>query len=797
MAEIIDAGSGGSLDINPGLTGPTIKSEIEGINDAKENLAQQLINKFGVQGQDILDGNGNVVTPGLVDGEGTLKRLAAWSLVIDNTSLYWADQLVSNTAADDTTPQFARIGLGVTPASEYSITANSPVKISSTGTLLELVRASGTNSIYTKYDLGSATKYKFGLDNSGSFIWEKSEERSAVIGGGTLNAPARAASVPSEETNGAISEGGSAAPGVGDFSVDSGTLMSLDQQGNLTISNSIINNTVTAKLSKSTTPIITNKSSEALIPTYKAVWDAISANNDETVHEAFHQWGGKSLTGTQSPIDALLGGMASANRFASFMHPNQQFGSAYLNSNAGTVMFEYSNDGGATWQEATGRTALQNRTLFGGQDMFTTGYNISPGRPDGGSNSGYSAWTGQASSNFIKRGMRITIDLGKSNASYSGWSQYAFDLNKIILFRRLKSGTGTISVDKYAWNTSTSSHSTGKTNIIDFQLDDSIGGDAWVVLNFDEVHHFGGSGSSSNARKIVITAFGALTFNKIFAFGPSSNAALGGTYLGNYGVPYFMDGNLKMTLQGAVAVNGAVTTSSSITSAGSISTSGSISATNNVTATNNLNGKNLLLAGSSSYLRVTPTYNTTGEIAVYKTTNSSGSTSKMVYLKSDGSIYASGNISGYSVSAESASFNALDTSVLEVLGSVEFSEESTSYFYTDVELSENLYVSGNITATAFYESSDKNLKQNIFDIQNADLYKVSDIKFKEFEFKNEGIKKYGVIAQDLQEVGLNNLVKETQSESESYLTVDYISLLCLKVSQLEQEVKQLKALIGK
>ena len=638
MAEIINPDIGGPEveipgGINPDtgtITGPSIQSEINSINEAKENLAQSLINKFGVQGQDILDGNGNVVTSGLANSDGSLKRIASWSLVVDNTSLYWADQPISNTANTETTPQFARIGLGVEPESNYSISTNDPIKILANGKLLELARNSGTSDIYIQYKLGISQAYKFGINNEESFIWEK------AIG---------------ENENGNY------------FFTP---LMSLDTNGNLNITNSIVNNNVTAKLSKSTTPIISSNNSETLIPTYKAVWDLVSTKSDESAHEAFHLWGGKSLTGQQSPIDALLGTMAGANRFASFMSPNQQFGSAYLNSNAGTIMFEYSNDGGQTWYEATGRTALANRTLFGGQDMFTTGYNISPGRPDQGANSGYSGWNGQTAADFIKRGMRITIDLGKSNSKYSGWSQYAFELNKIILYRRNKSGNGTISVDKYAWDKNTSTHSTTKTTLINnFPLNDSISNDTWVVLNLGGNHSFGGSPYSSNARKIVITAFGALTFNKILGFGPSSNAALGGTYLGDYGVPYFIDGNLKMTLQGALQVN------------------------SNITA------------------------------------------------------------------------------------------------------------SGNITAAAFYENSDKNLKQNIASIKDTDLSKVSEIEFKEFKFKNEGTKKYGIIAQDLQKIGLNNLIKEVQTKNESHLTVDYISLLCLKVSQLEQEIKKLKELISK
>ena len=705
MAEIINPDIGGSEveipgGINPDtgtITGPSIQSEINSINEAKENLAQSLINKFGVQGQDILDGNGNVVTSGLANSDGSLKRIASWSLVVDNTSLYWADQPISNTANTETTPQFARIGLGVEPESNYSISTNDPIKILDNGKLLELVRNSGTEDIYIQYKLGDLSVYKFGVNNKGSFTWEKSTD---------LIVP--------------------------DTDYMFTPVMSLSKDGNLTITNSIINNNVTAKLSKSTKPIISNNSSETLIPTYKAVWDLVSTKSDESAHEAFHLWGGKSLTGQQSPIDALLGTMASANRFASFMSPDQQFGSAYLNSNAGTIMFEYSNDGGQTWYEATGREAYSNRALFGGQEMFTTGYNISPGRPDQGSNYDYSGWKGQTSADFIKRGMRITIDLGKSHSRHSGWSQYAFELNKIILYRRNKSGTGTISVDKYAWDTSTSTHSTTKTTLINnFKLNDSISNDTWVVLNLEGNHSFGGSPNSSNARKIVITAFGALTFNKILGFGPSSNAALGGTYLGDYGVPYFIDNNLKMTLQGALQVNKPIIANDLIYAYSGITSD-----------------------------KVIPIYRG---------------------ISVNGNITASGTIT--------ANVGIIAEGVISTFGSIDVTD--------NISAGSNISAEGSIIAAAFYENSDKSLKQNIIDILDTDLYKISNIKFKEFEFKNESTKKYGVIAQDLQEVGLNNLIKEIQAENESYLTVDYISLLCLKVSQLEQEINKLKKLISK
>lgn len=97
----------------------------------------------------------------------------------------------------------------------------------------------------------------------------------------------------------------------------------------------------------------------------------------------------------------------------------------------------------------------------------------------------------------------------------------------------------------------------------------------------------------------------------------------------------------------------------------------------------------------------------------------------------------------------------------------------------------------NFTASAFYESSDATLKENIHSIPDSDIEKVKEIELKEFNFIDDKskTKKYGVIAQDVEEAGLNNLVKIGNEDKK---TVDYTSLLILKISQLEKEIKDLR-----
>lgn len=97
--------------------------------------------------------------------------------------------------------------------------------------------------------------------------------------------------------------------------------------------------------------------------------------------------------------------------------------------------------------------------------------------------------------------------------------------------------------------------------------------------------------------------------------------------------------------------------------------------------------------------------------------------------------------------------------------------------------------SSRITAGEFYETSDRNLKENISQISEKDVDKARNIDIVEFNFKGKDTKKYGVIAQDLESAGLENLV---QSNEEGTKSVDYISMLCLKIAELEKRVKELE-----
>ena len=107
-------------------------------------------------------------------------------------------------------------------------------------------------------------------------------------------------------------------------------------------------------------------------------------------------------------------------------------------------------------------------------------------------------------------------------------------------------------------------------------------------------------------------------------------------------------------------------------------------------------------------------------------------------------------------------------------------------------VSKNLSVNGRTTATEFYENSDVTLKENVDSVSESDVEKINKVEFKEFNFidDEDKTKKYGVIAQEVEEAGLDNLVS---TNAEGKKAVDYISLLVLKIQALEKRVAELEA----
>ena len=94
-----------------------------------------------------------------------------------------------------------------------------------------------------------------------------------------------------------------------------------------------------------------------------------------------------------------------------------------------------------------------------------------------------------------------------------------------------------------------------------------------------------------------------------------------------------------------------------------------------------------------------------------------------------------------------------------------------------------------MTTDAYFTTSDERLKTNIVDVTEDEIEKAKKVDLKSFELKRDGKKHFGVVAQEVETAGLAELVN---TDSEGMKSVDYTSLLILKIAELEKEIKDLK-----
>ena len=503
---------------------------------------------------------------------------------------------------------------------------------------------------------------------------------------------------------------------------------------NINISGRINNNNISAFLSSSS--IASNTTSNTLIPTYKAVWDAVttrvpttrtvnskalssnitltgsdinvSSSNSNKIasvlnKEAYLQWGGKNQINSSSPIDFTLNPFLSGNKLAA------------LTRSEFTLYREISTDG-TSWAYAN-VDADTNKQLF----MGDTGYqsqNLTTG--------GYlQTQANQASTG--KRQVRISALYKKEPNNYT-----IFSLNKIILSMGASSYTGT-DYDYFkleCGKNATKADGTDATWTTIVNWTPVRGYPGFNTINFNSIS----IGTNSSDYNIIRFTFkGGCSCAKILGFGDYANYWRS-NYIGLYGRPYTIDHNGLTTFMGGISIPG------------NLSASGTTNLGTTVIGTNS----------STKGLTIHGNIDATGWTKIGSTLNVSGKTT----------------LGSSSTSAD-----------LQVYGKTTLGSSSTS---ADLQVYGSINTTKNITASAFYESSDKNLKEDITSISAIDLAR--DIQLKEFRFKADGIKRYGVIAQDLLEEGLDNLV----STKNNHLTVDYISLLCLKIAQLEEEIKKIK-----
>ena len=107
---------------------------------------------------------------------------------------------------------------------------------------------------------------------------------------------------------------------------------------------------------------------------------------------------------------------------------------------------------------------------------------------------------------------------------------------------------------------------------------------------------------------------------------------------------------------------------------------------------------------------------------------------------------------------------------------MKYNEGDSTYFYVRHD--------GCSFANHFYENSDINLKTNIETINTSDNIP----QLKSFNWKEDGKHSYGLIAQELEEMGYTELVEESNGKK----TVQYSAALSLIVGKMQVKIKELE-----
>jgi len=105
------------------------------------------------------------------------------------------------------------------------------------------------------------------------------------------------------------------------------------------------------------------------------------------------------------------------------------------------------------------------------------------------------------------------------------------------------------------------------------------------------------------------------------------------------------------------------------------------------------------------------------------------------------------------------------------------------------------HIQGICSATDFYATSDITLKRNIEELEDS-MSVLNKIKCYSFNFKGSTDKHFGLIAQQLEEIGLDNVVKHY----DNHKTVNYIQFIAVlinAVKELNEELKIVKRTINK
>jgi hypothetical protein len=101
-----------------------------------------------------------------------------------------------------------------------------------------------------------------------------------------------------------------------------------------------------------------------------------------------------------------------------------------------------------------------------------------------------------------------------------------------------------------------------------------------------------------------------------------------------------------------------------------------------------------------------------------------------------------------------------------------------------------LQVNGDVYATAYYESSDRRLKDILLVREGS--YGINTVTFK-WKDQRDSLTHVGYLAQDVEKV----LPDAVKTNPNGYKTVNYDEVQSFKIAALEQEVAELKEIIKK
>lgn len=130
--------------------------------------------------------------------------------------------------------------------------------------------------------------------------------------------------------------------------------------------------------------------------------------------------------------------------------------------------------------------------------------------------------------------------------------------------------------------------------------------------------------------------------------------------------------------------------------------------------------------------------------------------------------------------------DAVDTGKLEFDGNLVWIDKQTDTSATLYVSDDVLYCNKDISSKGFYQSSDIRIKKNIREICRNDnrLEMAGDLSLKEFDMAGTERHAFGFIAQEVREK-FPELVSEDKN---GFLSLDYTSLLLLKIGFLEKKV---------